>query len=178
MESFTFFPAKCQFAINKVNEEIIFTYPSPVICWVEKEYKRTCIFLSCRFLFYFNVLYYLFPGRLVDSQQHNWICLQILHRKAPLDLDLVSFGEFRKSWFWKQNLVFRPGKTGFWFFSTRAIDSEHGQRGVCKFIAPRMHFENFDLWQLFAPLIAYFGAPIKKYHYITSVFYSLLLVYM
>ena len=35
-----------------------------------------------------------------------------------------------------------------------------------------MHFEIFDLWQLFAPLIAYFGAPIKKYHYIAVVFFN------
>ena len=38
-----------------------------------------------------------------------------------------------------QDLDFRSRKTGFCFFSTRAIDSEHGKRGVCKFIAPRMH---------------------------------------
>ena len=44
------------------------------------------------------------------------------------------------------NLVFRPGKTGFCFFPTRAIDSEHDQRGVCKFIAPRMQFEKTTLF--------------------------------
>ena len=50
---------------------------------------------------------------------------------------LVDFRGFLHDF---QDLDFRSRKTGFCFFSTRAIDSEHGQRGVCKFIAPRMHF--------------------------------------
>ena len=33
------------------------------------------------------------------------------------------------------NLVFRPGKTGFWFLPTRAIDSEHNEKRPYQFLA-------------------------------------------
>ena len=62
-----------------------------------------------------------------------------------------KFSDFPQIWFLNQNLVFRPGKTGFWFFSIRAIDSEHGQRGVCNFIAPGMHFEKFVYARICTP---------------------------
>ena len=64
----------------------------------------------------------------------------------------LKFLEFSQIWFLNQNLVFRPGETGFWFLSIRAIDSEHGQRGVYQFTAPKVHFEFFDLGQVSYPL--------------------------
>ena len=45
------------------------------------------------------------------------------------------------SWFFEFRPVFRSGKTGFWFLPTRAIDSEHNEKGPYQFLAPRKHFE-------------------------------------
>ena len=77
-----------------------------------------------------------------------------------------KFSDFSQIWFLNQNLVFRPGKTGFWFFSIRAIDSEHGQRGVYQFTAPKVHFKFFDLGQVSDPP---HGVGKKKYRYIELI---------
>ena len=51
------------------------------------------------------------------------------------------YSSAKTTWFLNQNQVFKPGKTGFWFFPTRAIDSEHNERGPYKFLAPTKQFE-------------------------------------
>ena len=39
------------------------------------------------------------------------------------------------------NLVFRPGRYGFWFAPATAIDSEHSQKGPYQFSGPSKQFE-------------------------------------
>ena len=53
---------------------------------------------------------------------------------------------------------FRPGKTGFWFLPTRAIDSEHNERGPYKFSAHLKQFEKID----FRPKKMYIWLWLKK----------------